>query len=61
MLIDTGQKKGRSVESPMILGDHIAEDLLVCMPDVRIAVRVINGGRDEIFHKLFANNLAAPG
>src|SRR5690348_9753436 len=30
------------------------------MPDMRIAVRVINGGRDEVFHKLLARPRLRP-
>ena len=61
MLIDPGQKEGGTYEYSMISGNDVGENLLVCMSDMRIAVRVIYGGRDEVFHKLLANNLAAPG
>src|SRR5215469_6812301 len=61
MLINASQKESGSHESSMISRDNVGENFLVRVPDVRIAIRVIDGGCDEIFHKLVANNFAAPG
>jgi hypothetical protein len=61
VLIDTGQKEGRPIESPTIPGDYVGQDLLISVPNVRIAIGVINGGRNEVSHGLLPNNLATPG
>ena len=52
MLINPGQKERWSVKGPMIAGNDVGQDLFVGVPDVRIAIRVINSGGNEVFHSL---------
>src|ERR1700719_2125542 len=52
VLIDPSQKKRWPAKGPMISGDDVGQDLLVGVPDVRIAIRVINSGGNEVFHSL---------
>ena len=47
VLIHSREEKDIVSRQPMVPGDHIGEHLLVGMPDVRRAIGVIDGGRDE--------------
>ena len=50
MLIESGEKKRLFTQATTRAGDHVGDDLLVCMPEVRLAVHIIDGRGDvELF------------
>ena len=52
MLIDPGQKESRPVKSPMVPGDDVGQDLLIGVPDVRLAICIVNCGCNEVLHSV---------
>src|SRR5258708_6564328 len=51
MLIDTDQQKCGTLSSA-ISDNHIGQDLLIGMPDVRCRVSIINCSSNEVFHRI---------
>ena len=47
VLIDAGEEEDLVAFQPVIARDHVGEDLLVRVADVRRAVGVVDGGGDE--------------
>jgi len=49
VLIDSDQQKRRTLSTP-ITDDHIGQDFLIGMPDVRRRVSIIDCRSNEVFH-----------
>ena len=52
MLINPGQKEGRPIKRAVVSGDDVGQNFLVRVPDMRLAVSVINCCGNEVFHSI---------
>ena len=43
VFIESGEEKRLFAQATTRAGDHVGDDLLVCMPEVRLAIHIING------------------
>ena len=46
MFIEAGQEKNLLPETPARARNHVGDDFLVSVAEVRLAVQIIDGGRD---------------
>jgi hypothetical protein len=60
MLIDPGQKESRPVKSSMVPCDNVGQDLLVGVPDVWLAVCIVNCRCYEVLHSISRARFCRP-